>query len=82
MKAMRFGLEKGKVVLKEMKKKKKPVKPEIHYHITYENVYRVDSPEPMKVPVNKRFEYGICPFCENKFYIPDQKYCEECGIEL
>lgn len=81
MKSVRFGLDHGKVVVKEVKKKKQ-VKPEIHYHITHANQYSIVSDEYVRVPVKKRFDYGICPYCEHKFTLEDQKYCEECGYEL
>ena len=68
----------GKFILED----KPDTESQICYHITYENYYTVDNPEPIKIPVNKRFEYGVCRNCENKFYNPDQKYCEMCGIAL
>ena len=62
-----------------VEKEKKPV---IVSETVYNNIYLIDDPEPIKIPDYERFLYAICPECGKKFYIPDQKYCEKCGVEL
>ena len=89
---MRIGIEKGKAVMKPMKKRKRndphcqPIEINIthnhHYKEKFEDIYTFTGKFSHRVPIIGDFDFGECGSCGKRWYEEYQEICEGCGVDL
>lgn len=89
IKKVRFGMEKGKVVIREFGKKDKPlniyIEEHYHYDTTGMNPREMEAKD-RKIHQELMKEYNemskYCKDCGEKKREENQNFCESCGYEL